>query len=59
MNGKEYVVTFTRNRRMARNYYTDSRKDAEEIYNQLCKDGWRVEILFGTPGHYETVKKNY
>lgn len=52
---KVYVVTRTRNRRM-QNAYFDSRKEAEEAYNISCKEGWNVEMLYGTPGHYETVK---
>lgn len=41
------------------NFYTDSRKSANEVYRLASKEGMRASICFGTSGHYKLVKKNF
>lgn len=39
--------------------YIDSRDEAEEAFRLECGKGNIVDMLYGTPGNYKTVKKNY
>lgn len=39
--------------------YIDSRCEAEEVFRIECGQGRIVDMLYGTPSYYDTVKKNY
>lgn len=39
------------------NFYTDSLKDAEEVYLEKCQNSGFVQLLIGEPGHYKTVQQ--
>lgn len=41
------------------NYYTDSITDAEKVYFEKIGQFPFAEILFGTPGHYESVRQSW
>lgn len=57
---KEYMVMTSRRKGQTPSfYYSDRRKDAEEVYDDAVSEGMFAEICFGIPGNYITIKKNY
>lgn len=55
MSDKYYVVTSMH----GRNYYTDHFADALEVYSKKTQEEKYVEILFGEPGHFGTVRQSW
>ena len=41
------------------NFYSDSLKEAEDVYFDKCNSSQFVQLLYGEPGHYETVRQSW
>lgn len=41
------------------NFYTDSLKEAEDVYFEKCQSCKFVELLSGEPGHYKTIRQSW
>jgi len=54
VNRNYIVVPFHGNK-----FCTDNLKEAEEIYIEMCQSCEFVELLFGEPGHYETLRQSW